>query len=132
MPQPGRAPAGGRRVADGLDQVRFNRAHFRTDGRLNSLVGAVEMLQENVLIECEDGIESHQKRPDHSACVRSTCEFEVTAIQEPLIHVVKHAPDAALQPDQLRLRPLLCEPWCMTRLQLGKSVFEPSRGLILP
>jgi hypothetical protein len=26
MPQPDRAPAGGRRVADGVDQVRFNRA----------------------------------------------------------------------------------------------------------
>ena len=27
MPQPDRAPAGGRRVADGVDQVLFNRAH---------------------------------------------------------------------------------------------------------
>jgi hypothetical protein len=33
MPQPVRAPAGGRRVADGVDQVRFNRALRVVNGR---------------------------------------------------------------------------------------------------
>src|ERR1700677_2628339 len=44
MPQPGRAPAVGRpRVADGVDQVRFNRALRVDSGTLN--IGAAPQLR---------------------------------------------------------------------------------------
>ena len=36
MPQPDRAPAGGRRVADGVDQVRVNRALRVVNGQFEA------------------------------------------------------------------------------------------------
>ena len=88
MPQPDRALAGGRRVADGLDQVRFNR-HSRTLGarqfpllrelpNLKSRLGTELKTGGVLLVRKSDLVTTHYSAPEIGtliAAAERVCEL---------------------------------------------------------
>lgn len=102
-----------------------------SDLALNDLIRAVELLQKNILIQGEDGIEAHEKGPDGPPYTLAT-ELQIAAIQESSVRVIKHPPNSVLKLNQLPLRPLLCEGRGVSSLELRQRIFESASGLILP
>jgi hypothetical protein len=92
MPHPDRSQAGGRRVADGVDQVHFNRALRVVNGR--SHIGYHGSQQSRVQRRADPADPNMPKGPANVAQAESASNAETPEVSPPMLDV--HPPHEAL------------------------------------